>query len=240
MGDAKKKMGTVNIIMKKIYVLHGWAYSLNKWNEFGKLMKKNGFDVIFLETPGLTAESSEEWDLEKYSRWLEKKVGKSKVILMGHSNGGRIASYYAAINPKKVEKLILIDSAGIYRKDLYIRTKRFIFRSIAAVGKKITNSKRLKRLLYRLAGERDYLEAPDNMKKTMINLINADLTTAFRLIKTDTLIIWGRNDKVTPVSDGILIHKLIKGSRLEIINEARHSPFFTHPKEVTEIIKNDF
>lgn len=225
---------------KKIYILHGWTYSLNKWDEFRKIMKRNGFDLTFLEIPGLTKKSDEVWDLEKYSRWLEEKVGSSKSILLGHSNGGRIATYYATINPKKVEKLILIDSAGVYRKDLYIRIKRFIFRCIAGVGKKITSSKKLKKLLYSLAGERDYFEAPDNMKKSMINLINADLTPAYELLKTDTLIIWGKEDKVTPVTDAYLMHKLIPKSRLAIIEGARHSPFFTHPEEVAEIIKNDF
>jgi pimeloyl-ACP methyl ester carboxylesterase len=226
--------------MKKIYVLHGWTYSLDKWREFGSLMKKSGFDVVFLEIPGLTKESDGVWDVVKYSRWLKKKVGSSKAVLLGHSNGGRIASYFAAIYPENVEKLILIDSAGIYRKDLYIRTKRFIFRCIAGVGKKFTNSKTLKRLLYKAAGEKDYLEAPDNMKMSMLNLINVDLTPAYKIMKTNTLIIWGEEDKTTPVSDGVLIHKLIKNSKLKIIKDARHSPFFTHPKEVVEIIKNDF
>jgi pimeloyl-ACP methyl ester carboxylesterase len=229
-------MGTVN---KKIYILHGWTYSLDKWNDFGKLMKEDGFEVVFLETPGLTKESNEVWDLEKYSKWLENIVGNSKIILLGHSNGGRIASYYAALNPRKVEKLILMDSAGIYRKDLYIRAKRLIFRNIAGIGKRLTNSKFFKKLLYKLAGEKDYFEASDNMKKSMINLINTDLTSVFRLIKTNTLIIWGKNDKITPVADAIQINKLIEGSRLQIIGGAKHSPFFTHPKEVVEIIKND-
>lgn len=228
-------MGTI----KKIYILHGWTYSLNKWTEFEKLMKLEGFEVVFLETPGLTKESKEVWDLEKYSRWLENIIGNSKVILIGHSNGGRIASYYTAINPDKVKKLILIDSAGIYRKDLYMRTKRFVFRSIAAIGKRFTNSKFLRKLLYKMARENDYFEASENMKKTMINLINTDLTPAFKLIKTDTLIIWGKDDRITPVNDAFQINKLVNGSKLKIISDAKHSPFFTHPKEVVEIIKND-
>jgi pimeloyl-ACP methyl ester carboxylesterase len=237
LGDTKKKMGTLN---RKIYILHGWTYSLEKWNYFSNLLKNDGFETVFLKIPGLTETSDEVWDLEKYSRWLEKKIGKSKVILLGHSNGGRIASYYAAINPEKVEKLILIDSAGIFHKDLLIRVKRLVFRCIASIGKKFTNSYALKKLLYKVAGEKDYFEASDNIKKSMINLINADLTPAFKLIKTDTLIIWGKNDKTTPVSDGMLIHKLIEGSRLKIIDNAGHSPFFNHAKEVAGIIKNDF
>ena len=228
-------------INKKIYILHGWTYSLDRWSKFSNLLKKNGFETVFLNIPGLTKESNEVWDIVKYSKWLEKILSKEKgkVILIGHSNGGRIASYYTAVNPRKVERLILVDSAGIYHKDLFIRAKRFIFRNIAGIGKKFTDSKFLKKLLYRVAGEKDYSEASDNMKRSMINLINVDLESVFRLIKTDTLIIWGREDKITPLSDAIQINKLVKKSKLHIIEGARHSPFFTHPKKVIEIIKND-
>lgn len=227
--------------MIKIIILHGWTYSTDKWNSFVELLKKSGFEVEILRIPGLTIESDEVWDLKKYSDWLQKELSeeKAKVILLGHSNGGRIASYFTSMYPEKISKLILIDTAGIYHKNLYIQIKRFIFGNVAKMGKKITNSESLKKFLYGLAGEHDYQRATPNMKNSMVNLTNTDLTDDFQRIKVNTLIIWGDQDKMTPVSDGLLIHKLIKNSVIKIINGARHSPFYTHPKEVVEIIKND-
>ena len=70
----------------------------------------------------------------------------------------------------------------------------------------------------------------------MLNLINLNLTEVLRKIKVPTLVIWGQDDKITPLSDGKLIHQLIKNSKLKIIDNAKHSPQFTHPKEVAEII----
>jgi pimeloyl-ACP methyl ester carboxylesterase len=225
--------------MKKIIILHGWTYSLSKWKVFMRMMEKSGFDVEALEIPGLTKRSEKIWDLDKYSEWLGKQIGKSKPILLGHSNGGRIALYFSVKNATKVSKIILIDSAGIYHKEVSLQIKRYAFGVAAKIGKKLTKSEGIKKFLYKLAGEKDYKEASPNMKKSMLNLINSDLTPLLPKVKNSTLIIWGREDKVTPLSDGVLMNKFIKKSRLHVIAGARHSPFYTHPEEVIEIIKND-
>ena len=90
MGNTTKEVG----IMKKIVILHGWTYSLDKWEKFKDLLQNEGFQTIFLKIPGLTAKSGEVWNLDKYSNWLGSQLSKEKdkVVLLGHSNGGRIAS----------------------------------------------------------------------------------------------------------------------------------------------------
>jgi pimeloyl-ACP methyl ester carboxylesterase len=222
--------------MDKIIILHGWTYSTDKWNLLVDLLEKRGFSVEIPTIPGLTENSDEIWDLDKYSVWLGNKIGNSKVILLGHSNGGRIASYFAASHPNNVDQLILIDCAGIYHRDLYIQIKRFVFGSVAKIGKTFTKSEILKRFLYKLAGESDYQKATVNMKKSMVNLISVDLKVTFNKITTDTLIIWGEKDKITPLSDALIINKLIKNSKLEIVKGARHSPFYTNAGEVATIV----
>jgi pimeloyl-ACP methyl ester carboxylesterase len=42
-------------------------------------------------------------------------------VLLGHSNGGRIALAFAEKYPDKVKQLVLIDSAGIYHNEFSIR-----------------------------------------------------------------------------------------------------------------------
>ena len=230
----------MGIIKKKIYILHGWTYSLDKWVKFADLLKSEGFEPVFLNIPGLTNESDEVWDLGKYTNWLSKEISKeNNVILLGHSNGGRIAISFATTYPNKVQKLILVDSAGIYHKELTLEIKRFVFGTVAKIGKKFTSSAVLKKFLYRLAGESDYQAATPNMKQSMVNLISTDLTPVLEKISSPTLIIWGENDKVTPVGDARTMNKLIKNSKLKIIKGARHSPFYTHPNEVVAILKND-
>lgn len=222
---------------KNIYILHGWSYSLNKWKPFVEELKKQGFKPILLQVPGLTKESHRVWTLNSYVEWLKKELKKEeKIILVGHSNGGRISLAFSLQYPEKVSDLILIDSAGIYHNNLLLLAKRLVFKNLAKVGKRFTSSQRLKSLLYKLARTEDYKNATPHMQQTLIHLLQADKDLAIDKIKTPTFLIWGKNDKVTPLSDGRLMNKLIKNSKLFIIDGARHSPQFTHPKEVAEII----
>ena len=219
----------------KILVLHGWTYSTEKWDPFMDIISSKT-DVELLKIPGLTEKLEAVWNLDNYVEWLKTKIGDSKVILIGHSNGGRISLAFANKYPEKVSKLILIDSAGIYHNELPIRLKRLVFKIIAKLGKKIINSEKLRKILYKLSREGDYENASPTVKKTMLNLITTDMSYLLPKIKIPTLIIWGENDNTTPLKDGMLMHKLIRGSKLKIISDARHSPQFTHPKEVAKII----
>lgn len=227
--------------MKKVIILNGWTKNLDKWQEILDVLEKKGIRAGLPKIPGLTGNLNKIWQLADYVDWLKNIADKEKgkIILAGHSNGGRIALAFTNKYPKKVEKLILIDSAGIYHDEPPLKLKRFVFKSIAKVGKNLTSSKILKNLLYKIAGESDYKDLDENIKQTMINLINADLKPILSQIKTPTLIIWGREDKITPLSDGVLMNNLIKNSKLEIINNARHSPMFTHPEKVAEAIINN-
>ena len=222
--------------MKKVYILHGWAYSTDKWHEFIHLLKMKDFNSILLNVPGLTEQTNRVWTLDDYVEWLKDLLGSEKATIISHSNGGRIALAFAAKYPDKLKQLILIDSAGIYHNELPIRLKRLVFGTAAKLGRKITSSERLRTLLYKVAGESDYKNATPEMRQTMVNMISSDLTPQLNKIMVPTLIIWGQHDKSTPLSDGKLMHRLIKNSKLSVINGARHSPQFTNTKEVCQEI----
>lgn len=226
--------------MNKIIILHGWTKNLDKWQEFLEILKEKKINFDFPKIPGLTKNAREIWALEDYVKWLKNITGreKGKIILIGHSNGGRIALSFANNYPQKVEKLILIDSAGIYHNELFLRIKRFIFKIIAKVGKKVVSSERFKNLLYKFARESDYKDLDENTRQTMFNLISIDLKPILPQISVPTLIIWGAQDKITPLSDGLLMKNLIKNSKIEVIENAKHSPQFTNSKEVINAILN--
>ena len=44
------------------------------------------------------------------------------------------------------------------------------------------------------------------------------------LMNVPTLIVWGREDKAIPFHTGQEMHRILKGSRLEILDEAGHCP----------------
>lgn len=225
----------------KIYILHGWSYSLEKWQLFMSALKNNKLSPLLLKIPGLTDEIESPWTIENYVDWLFDKVkNEKKIILIGHSNGGRIAMNFALKYQNKIEKLILIDSAGIYHNDLPVRIKRKVFKLLAKTGRKIFSFVPARKFLYMLAGESDYKKANEIMRKTMTNLIESDKTLEPDRIINSAIIIWGRKDSITPLSDARELNRQIANSKLYIVNNARHSPQFTHVQEVVDIIAKQF
>lgn len=228
----KQEAGSRN----KLIILHGWSYSMEKWAPFLELLEEKGVKLRLLEIPGLTAPIERPWTLDDYVKWLKNKVGEEKTILIGHSNGGRISLSFALKYPKLVERLILIDSGGIRHNEWYIRLKRSTFMFLSKIGKKVVNHSLARDLIYKLAGVSDYKEAGSLMRQTMVNLISIDLTPELHKVSVPTLIIWGKEDRITPLKDAKLMYELIPNSRIHIIKGARHSPQFTHPEKVCEKI----
>ena len=226
--------------MTKAYIVHGWTYTTDKWQPLLNYLSSKGFQPEMLKVPGLTESTDRIWNLDDYVDWLHEIVqAEDSVILIGHSNGGRISLAFAEKFPEKVARLILIDSAGIYPRGGYVTLKRTIFKVIAQAGKKLTTSSRLRNLLYKVARERDYNNANPQMRQTMANLISVDLAPALKNITSPTLLIWGARDTATPLADGRLMHRLIVNSKLHVIAAAKHSPQITHWQEVGEIIMHE-
>lgn len=237
MINAQKQTKTRSDLVK-IYILHGWTYSVNKWLPLTSILENKELDPILLKIPGLTTKIDKPWTIDDYVNWFNNKLENEKnpINILGHSNGGRIAIAFALKHPDKIKNLILIDSAGIYHNEFSIALKRSVFKIIAKAGKKILNNGSARKLLYKMVGEGDYENANKNMKKTMINLLGADKYLKIENITTPTTIIWGEKDKITPLSDGKVLNQKIIGSKLFIINNTRHSPQFTRPKDTAEII----
>lgn len=223
----------------KLFILHGWTYQTDTWRPLLALLAARGIDYEFLLMPGLTDGTNPSWTLDDYVQWLEgKTAAHDKVILYGHSHGGRVSLAFAAKHPEKVLRLILEDSAGIPARGLR-RLKKNVFKALAYVGHFFTRSERLRNLLYKIIRENDYRSATPEMRKTMANLLSVDLSLILHKIGCPTLIIWGAQDKTTPLSAGKVIHAGIQGSKMVVIPDARHSPHITHPERVAELIAEE-
>jgi pimeloyl-ACP methyl ester carboxylesterase len=218
-----------------VYVLHGWSKSNDKWQFFLKDLAKLGIKAKLLNIPGLTAKLNKPWNLNDYVKWFEDEVGDNRnVTVIAHSFGGRIAIRFDVKNPNRLKKLVLIDSAGIRPLGIGARLKRGSFKALASIGKKITQSDQLRKLLYTVVRERDYYEADNVMRKTMANIVEDDQRKELEFVKADTLIIWGQKDKDTPLSDARMMNKQITGSRMVIVPKAGHAPQFSHHKQVAK------
>lgn len=233
-------MPTAAASPRHLVVLHGWTLDptvQERWQPFLILLKKLGLTIHFLPLPGLSKNPDVGYTLDDYVQWLTQETKKlPPFILMGHSFGGQLATRFTRLFPKRVSRLILIDSSGLVDQSLPKALKRSLFGSMAKVGRTVTQSPRLRKLLYRLARETDYYEANLAQRQTMRSILKDEVRTDLKAITTPTLIIWGKNDKMTPLSLGRVFESGIAGSRLVVIDGARHSPMYTHPQEVLNAI----
>ncbi len=221
----------------KVFIIHGWSYNLDKWQAILPELEKRGLQPVMLQVPGLTEPSDKVWDIDDYVEWLNDKLkSETSPVVIGHSNGGRIALAYTQKNPGKLKQLILIDSAGLANSSKLRTTKLKVLYIISKLGKPIKNLPLLKKVYYKIIGAQDYRKAPPNMRATMQNMLNADKTIELTKIKLPITMIWGREDKITPLKDGQKMHKLLTGSKLHVIDGARHAPQATNATEVADII----
>ena len=59
----------------------------------------------------------------------------------------------------------------------------------------------------------------------LYKLTNTDVTELLPHIKSPTLLIWGRNDTATPVSDAELMEKTMKDAGLVVLENCGHYSF---------------
>jgi pimeloyl-ACP methyl ester carboxylesterase len=226
-------------------ILHGWGGSSGSWIEVQKKISSKGYKVISLDLPGFgkTPSPITPWEIKDYSNLILnfiEKLNLGKIILLGHSFGGRISIKFASLYPGKLKFLILCDSAGIKRK--YNFRQAVIF-YIAQVGNFLFSKRLLKRfkdmvrnIFYLVIRQRDYTKVKGAMRETFKKVVDEDLLPDLSKINTKTLIIWGGKDKAVPIEDGYLINEKIKNSVLEIFPNVGHTPNLEVPEKLSELV----
>lgn len=217
---------------KNIICLHGWPGDSTKWAELASHLVNNDKSIWAPDLPGWgQTELSEVYTLEKYANQLKKFVEQNSIynfILIGHSFGGRVAIKYASMYPEDIKKLILIASAGIVDKTWHVKIR-------IGIAKIIPNF--VKKQFHPWLGSRDYQESNGDKRKTFVNVIKEDLQIVSSTINCQTLIIWGDQDRTTPVKYGKIFNNLIKNSKLEIINGDHGLPY-RKPHVIAPLIHN--
>ncbi len=218
---------------KTLVLLHGWAKKKEDYQELVGLLAKK-YTVYSLDLPGFGATPmTRSYNLADYAKDVAGFVnGKrlEKVILLGHSFGGRVAIKMALEYPKLVEKLVLVDSAGIERKSVRVEVLRLLW-TLAPLA-----PTRLRELLRPMVGSKDYLESIGWVRETFKNVVGENLEPELAKIKIPTLLVWGENDHTTPLWQGKVMQREISGSKLVIISGTDHGAPYRKAKEVADAI----
>lgn len=206
-----------------LVLLHGVASSSHTWDGWVRELSPY-YRIIRIDLPGhgLTGPdlSRKNYDIDYMTDMLNKllvRVKVDKAHIAGNSLGGYIAWTYAVKYPEKVDKLILIDSAGFPQKMPFIMSMaawpvvgefsqifmpRFIVSNNvkAAYGDKNKVNKKLVRryhdLTLRKGNRKALVRTFREMKKQSQNPHIGDSVAS---VKAPTLLMWGEKDKWVPL-----------------------------------------
>ena len=218
--------------MKTLYIIHGWAYSVAPWEKTLKILENDGFKIKMLNVPGLTTNSKKVFTIDDYVKWADENIPNGAIAL-GHSNGGRILLNLLKKNPKKLSYLILLDAAGVYEPS----KKREIVKKIAKLGAPLKKLPLLSKVFHKLIGAGDYERAPENMKKTLTNMLESDKNLDFSDITVKTSILWGENDTITPPRHAKILHEKLKNSTLKFYKNWTHAPYISDPEGLAKALE---
>lgn len=225
-----------------ILLLHGWGGTVESLKALQEELAKEISNPIYnLELAGMgssemTKEIMDTGDYADFVIEFLRSQNIEKVILLGHSFGGKISIHIASRNLFPLEKLILIASSGIKPENsLKKQASKFL---IKLVPQKFKDNKLLKEFFYKgILNERDYLNA-GLLKASLSKVVEEHYDDELQKIKTSTLIIWGENDSYVPVWMGRKINQQIANSKLIVVPEVTHNLPIKSPVLVAEIISN--
>ena len=218
-------------------LLHGWGQNIEMMEPIGnKYLDK--FNILIIDLPGFgkSEEPPHAWTIYEYVECIKELVDSlklSKIILIGHSFGGRLSLIYSS--KYKVEKLVCL--ASPYCKEitkLPLKTK--IYKSL----KKIPGLTWLANIMKNKIGSTDYKNASEVMRGVLVKSINVEMEEDVKKIKCPTLLIWGTNDTAVPIKRAYELEKLIKDSGVVSYEGATHYAYLERLRELIKVLDSFF
>ena len=233
-----------------LVLVHGSNSALFTWEGWAaELAGKRRVIALDLPGHGLTGPHPQgrysAKDMAEFLDHVMTELGVDRFSLAGNSMGGHVALVYALAHPERVDKLILVDAAGLPREEprpLVLRvaawpilgpistvvTPRFIVatsvREVYGDPGKVTDE-----LIDRYY---DLLLREGNRRATRIRLSMPDDTAAARRLgelRLPVLILWGARDRWILPKYGERLRDAIPGARLVVFGELGHVPMEEDP-----------
>ncbi len=175
----------------------------------------------------------------RFIRYITKRYAKRPFHLIGHSMGGAIVLRYTADNPEDIERLVLVDVAGVLHRTAYARMlatawatehmvsdERFGGFLDRMVNKFITKAEGIAGLgneyLARKLIEHELIEAQPQVVAAF-TLANEDLSDALLRIRGPVLLLWGEEDKIAPLRTAKVLKARLPQAKLITFAGAGHS-----------------
>ena len=221
-----------------VILLHGLGGDVSNWaSTIGPLSEK--YRVIVPDQVGFGRSDKPMINyrvgtLVDFLDGLYKELKIERASLVGNSLGGWTAAAYALAHPEKVERLALVDAAGFaITGDLDPRVLNGLNPSTREAVKQVMSLVFYSKQIYASDAAVDMLftrkmTAGDGytIQRFIDSITRGEDVLDNRLasIKQPTLIVWGREDGLTPLAMGERFKKEIAGSELFVIDKCGHVP----------------
>ncbi len=238
-------VGTIPIIL-----LHGFPFDKTMWkSQIEYLKPTNRVIAVDIRGFGLSKDENTFLSIDSFTDDLLAFMDKLKIdkaAICGLSMGGYIALNAVKKFPKRFEALILCDTQCIADTTEVKENRYKTIEQIKLNGANEFNENFIKNVFHPdslinkteiVANLRSvvFANSIDIIVAGLIALAERFETCAvLNKIQIPTLIMCGREDKVTPLEQSEFMHKIIKNANLKIINNAGHVSNLEQPEEFNQ------
>jgi pimeloyl-[acyl-carrier protein] methyl ester esterase len=237
-----------------LVMLHGWGMHGGIWSDTAERLAAD-FQVHNVDLPGHGASPAlDAFTLDTVVEQLATTFERP-VILCGWSLGGIIAQHWAAHEPAKVQRLILVSSTPCFtaRADWAYGMPQETLAQFAAELEKDHAATLRRFLALQIRGSEAEREVLGVLREKLFSrgephlvalrgglaiLRDADLRDALPLITQPTLVIAGERDRLTPPAASHYLAKSLPHAREVVVAGAAHAPFLSHPEILIEQVKS--
>ncbi|MDJ0650179.1 MAG: alpha/beta hydrolase [Xenococcaceae cyanobacterium MO_188.B19] len=242
---------------KPLILLHGFFYDSYLWAENINVLAEK-FKIYALDLWGFGYSTRDNLDYD-YQLYVEQvllfmdSLNISRASFIGQSMGGGTTILFAVQHRERVNKLLLVAPSGL-PNSLPLTAQFFKLPRIGefflGLRNNIIRRKNLRDFwIYNkeLLNE-SYFENVTrfhkihNTNEVLLKILRKqffgrlrDEINCLALMEVPILLVWGRKDKAIPLCRGKQMQDILKGSRLEVIENAGHVPNFEGAEEFNRL-----
>ena len=239
-----------------LVIIGGFASDSRLWKDFVKPLQGH-FKVLYFDHRGFGDSDvpPPPYSVEMMAKdtvELMNQLNIDSAYIFGHSMGSALLQTMCLKNPEKIKKAIL---SGTFLKIPY--TSQMLFETVSKLFEKNLDQDIISQMIMPWIYSSAFLKNPNNFNKVLesmskrtidpkgyegqsIALKNFDSTTWISKIKTEILILAGKEDIDTPLYCTQAVHEKLKNAKLKILDDAAHMMYREHPKKTHEIILDFF
>lgn len=235
-----------------VIILHGWGSSSAQMESISKRMSRH-YRTVSIDFPGhgFSPEPPTAWGVPEHVELVEAVISHlclSSYILVGHSNGGRVALELASYGTSmhKPEFLALISPSGIKgSRTISYHVRFWVARLLKAPFNIMPQPVRRfgldwlrHSLLWRLLGSSDYRALGGVMRETFVKTLNHYVTAKLKRVTCPVIVFWGSEDDAISRSQMDELICLLPDAGLFVLEGAGHYAHNDQPESVVKGIMN--